>query len=433
MRGHVAKKGKRYYVVLDMGVQPSRRCSTCRRAKWTAVPGELACEKCGSPLEAPEDRRRREWRGGVDGGFAKQKEAKDELACILGERQRGISVDPTRQTFGEFVEEWLSGLQLRPSTIHSYGRNLRVHVVPTLGGVRLQQLDPGQLTALYRNLEVAGHQGHRKGEGLSPRTVRYVHTIIHRALKDAVKMGRLYRNPADAADPPRARDAQEASPEMVTWTPLELADFLEWARPDLYGPAFHFAAFGAVRRGELLGLRWSDVDLDSDPAKVSIRRTLIAVGHKATDGHTKTARPRVIELDEDTVAVLRQQRVRQAEHRLAMGVGYQGDLVFCHPDGRPFHPERFSREFDRKLERYNREHPDAPLPRIRLHDLRHTWATLALKAGEHPKVVAERLGHANTNVTLNVYSHVVEGMQAGAAERVAALVRRSRLNGTSAS
>jgi integrase len=268
--------------------------------------------------------------------------------------------------------------------------------------------NPAQLNRLYRDLLASGHKGHRHGLGLSPRTVRYIHTIVHRVLGDAVKWGRLVRNPADAADPPRVKDADESAPEMRTWTGPQLAAFLRWSADDRYGPPFHFLATTGMRRGEALGLKWEDIDLDA--AKVSIRRARVMVAHVATDGSTKTGRARVIELDAGTVAVLRQQWTRQAKDRLLLGVGYQGeDLVFCHFDGRPLHPERFSREFDRKLERYNREHADAKLPRIRTHDLRHTWATLALKSGEHPKVVAERLGHTNTNVTLNTYSHVSKG------------------------
>jgi len=208
---------------------------------------------------------------------------------------------------------------------------------------------------------------------------------------------------------------------MLTWTGQQLGRFLAATADDRYGPAFHFLATTGMRRGELLGLRWADVDLGA--GRVSIRRARVAVKHTASYGATKTGRSRVIELDRGTVDVLRRQRIRQSEDRLALGGHYADEgLVFCHPDGRPYHPERFSREFDRKQERFNREHPKGTLPRIRLHDLRHTWATLALGAGEHPKVVADRLGHTTTNVTLNIYSHVVEGMQSAAAENVAAMI-----------
>jgi integrase len=156
------------------------------------------------------------------------------------------------------------------------------------------------------------------------------------------------------------------------------------------------------------------------------------VDHKTSYGSTKTGKSRVIEMDTRTVSVLRRQWKRQAEDRLLLGSGYLDEgLVFCHPSGRPYHPERFSREFDRKQQAYNRDHPETPLPRLRLHDLRHTWATLALMAGEHPKVVADRLGHTTTNVTLNIYSHVVEGMQSQAAENVAALIFGEKCAGES--
>ena len=192
-------------------------------------------------------------------------------------------------------------------------------------------------------------------------------------------------------------------------------------RDDRYGPAFAFLATTGMRRGEALGLRWDDLDLEGGTA--AIRRASIAIDHKPVVGATKSGRAREIELDGMTVAILRQQWSRQAQERLLVGEGYSNEnLLFCLPDGRGFHPERFSREFERKQATYNRLHPSAPLPRLRLHDLRHTWATLALKAGENPKVVAERLGHSSTNVTLNTYSHVTKAMASNAAENVAAMI-----------
>ena len=132
----------------------------------------------------------------------------------------------------------------------------------------------------------------------------------------------------------------------------------------------------------------------------------------------------MIELDARTVETLKSWKARQAEERLLVGPGYQNKdgLVFTLPDGRGYHPERFSREFDRKQSTYNRLHPDTPLPRLRLHDLRHTWATLALAAGVHPKIVSERLGHSTISITLDLYSHVLPGMQSEAAEQVSNMI-----------
>ena len=420
MTGHVLRKGTRWHAVVDFGQQPGRRCPTpkCKHIEWTATPGDLACDDCGAALEPPAKRRRREWHG----SWKLKGEAKEALTELLGNVAKGSYVPNSRQTLAEFVEvDWLPALNVRPSTASSYARNLRLHVLPAIGSVQLQAIDSAHLNRVYRTLVTSGHRGHRAGEGLSPRSVRYVHTIVHRVLRDAVKWNRLTRNPADAADPPRARDAKEAAPEMRTWNGQQLGTFLRWVADDRYGSAFHFAATTGMRRGEILGLCWGDIDLDA--GKVTVQRALIALNHKAQDGQTKTGRARVIELDAGTVKILRQQWARRAQDKLVMKGGYAvGDHVFCHADGRSFHPERFSREFDRKQATYNRLHPDAPLPRLRFHDLRHSWATLALKAGEHPKVVAERLGHSSTAVTLEVYSHVVEGMQSQAAENVAGMI-----------
>jgi integrase len=208
-------------------------------------------------------------------------------------------------------------------------------------------------------------------------------------------------NAAQRATPPRAREATEAASAMVTWSGPQVERFLNWVEADRYHPAFYFLATSGTRRSEALGLTWRDVDPDA--ARISIRRALIVVGHKATMGSTKTGRARVIELDAGTVSVLRQLWRRQAADRLLIGPKYaEGDFVFCHATGEPYHLDRFSREFDHKLERFNKDHAGDPLPRLRLHDLRHTWASLALRAGVHPKVVADRLGHTTTNITLNI-------------------------------
>ena len=420
MRGHVEKRGDRYYVVVDHGEQPFRSCPTskCRGGEWTHQDGELSCEKCGSSPAAPANRRRRIWHG----SWLKKGAASDEMTRLLGDAQRGSYVEPAKLTLSEWVEKrWLPSLSVRASTRQSYARNLRTHVLTRLGSVHLQKITPSDLNTLYRSLGSDGNKGHRMGEGLSPRTVRYIHTIIGRALGDAMLENLLTVNPAQRATPPRAREGAEAAPAMVTWSGPQLARFLEATAADRYGPAFYFLATSGISRGEALGLTWNDIDLDA--ARISIRRALIVVGHKATMGSTKTGRSRVIELDAGTVSVLRQQWKRQAEDRLLLDPKYaEGGYVFRHATGEAYHPDRFSREFDRKLERFNNEHSDSPLPRLRLHDLRHTWASLALRAGVHPKVVADRLGHTTTNITLNIYSHVVEGMQTKAAENVAAAI-----------
>jgi integrase len=204
-------------------------------------------------------------------------------------------------------------------------------------------------------------------------------------------------------------------PTMTTWTADQLRAFLDHTAEHRLHAAFVLLATTGMRRGECLGLRWSDVDVAA--SRVSISQTVIMVHHDIRVGSPKTSRGRrTVELDPETVAALREHRKRQAGERLLMGAGFTDHgLVFGMPDGRPLHPERFSRTFSRQT-------AHAGLPPIRLHDLRHTWATLALQNGVHPKIVQERLGHANVSITLDVYSHVSEGLHSDAASRVASMI-----------
>jgi integrase len=199
---------------------------------------------------------------------------------------------------------------------------------------------------------------------------------------------------------------------MRTWTAPEVRAFLEHTADHRLHAAFVVLATTGMRRGECLGLRWTDLDLTA--GRASIVQTVIAVNHEVRFGSPKTARGRrTVVLDPGTVAALRERRQLQLAERLLMGAGFTDHgLVFCRPDGGPLHPERFSRTFTIEARR-------AGLPPIRLHDLRHTWATIALTTGEHPKVVQERLGHAAIAITLDVYSHVTEGLHGDAASRVA--------------
>ncbi len=303
---------------------------------------------------------------------------------------------------------------MRDSTFHSYERNLRLHVSTHIGRMQLRRLDAVGLNALYSHLLVQGHKGHHGDQpaGLSPRTVRYVHTILHRALKDAVRWGRLVRNVADAADPPRASTG--AAPEVKAWSRYTLVDFLERSQGygDRYYPLWVLPATTGARRGEALGLRWSDVDLKS--GRASIRQTVVAVAHEVRFGTPKTAKgKRSVSLDPGTVSVLKEWQRHQLEEKVLLGPGYRNhDLVFPKPAGEPMHPERVSREFDRRVERWE-------LPKLTLHGLRHTWATLALAAGVHPKVVQEHLGHSTIGVTLDLYSHTTPTLHDEAANLVA--------------
>jgi integrase len=253
----------------------------------------------------------------------------------------------------------------------------------------------------------------RIGTSLDPRTVNYVHTIDHRAFKDALRWGRLARNPADAADPPRGGPK---STGVHAWDAATLRAFLTASSEsaDRLHPLWVLLAMSGMRRGEALGLRWSDVDLDT--GRLHIVRTIIQVRSKVTIGEPKTARGRrPIALDGATVAVLREHRRQALEQRLLVGPSFHDrGLVFHHPDGSCLKPDAVS-AFVRRVRA-------AGLPRLTLKGLRHTWVTLALESGIHPRVVQERLGHSATAITLGIYSHVAPTLHDEAAQLVADLM-----------
>jgi integrase len=355
-------------------------------------------------------RRRQKWHG----GFRTRKEAEAARAKLVNEINSGVYVAPGRTTLGDWVEaSWLPTMrtQVKPSTWDSYMRNLRLHVLPRLGGRLLQQMTPTVLNNLYADLMESGRKNGRPG-GLSAKTVRYVHTTLHKVLADAVDAGMIPNNPADRARPPKPKVGPQT--EMRCWNAEQLAKFLVHVDGHRLQAAFHLAAMTGMRRGEVLGLRWQDIDFEA--SRLAIRHTLVSVGYRLQDSTPKTHQARVVDLDGGTLDLLRMHRARQEAERDAWGPDFQeNDLVFRREDGSPVHPDSFTQAFDAEVRR-------CALPRIRLHDLRHSHATIALRAGVPVKVISERLGHENPAFTLKQYAHVIPGMQAEAAALIASQV-----------
>jgi integrase len=377
MRGHVAKKGNRYYVVVDQGVDAT---TGKRRQTWHAA-------------------------GGTRRG------AEQLLAQIMESRRTDTYVEPSRLTLGEYLlDEWLPGAKtrLRHSTYDAYRRNINRHVVPELGRIRLQKLRPADLTRFYTSLLT---DGKRDGGGLSPKTVLNLHQMLRKALQDAVRHDYVPRNVAASASVPRPGGRR--SREMSFWTADELRTFLELHISHPMFSAWFVAANTGLRRGELLGLRWRDVDLRT--RRIAVRRSLVSVGYEMHESDAKTQRSeRVIDLDERTVEILTAHAAQQ--RALAVMLRHEvPELVFTKTDGSAIQPDLFSQAFTRRVRRVG-------VPRIRLHDLRHTHASLLLQAGVSPKVVSERLGHATVGFTMQVYAHVIPGMQADAAAAFGDLV-----------
>jgi integrase len=348
---------------------------------------------------------------GPKGGFRTRKEARDALLQAQAALRSGTFVEPSRRTVSSYLlEEWLPENQpprLRPSSYANYTNYTRFHVVPRLGDVELQRLTPSNLSGFYRALLT---DARRDGQGLAPKTVRNIHAMLHRALKDAVRLGYLVRNVADAVTPPRA-----SSPEMQVWTPEQLRAFLAHVRGDRLYALWLLVATIGMRRAELAGLRWIDVDVAA--ARLSPRRPRVVVNYVVHESEPKTRMgKRSLALDPATLAALQEHKGRQDQERTEVGSGWRDSgLVFTRPDGSPIHPDLITDWF-RRLAR------GAGLPPIRLHDVRHSYATAALAAGVPAKVVSERLGHATIAITLDVYSHVIPGMDEAAANAVASLI-----------
>jgi integrase len=349
------------------------------------------------------------------GGYPTKKAAEQALGEAIGRWRAGQLPQRSTHTLGHFLErEWLPAVRprLRASTWANYRTYTAAYVLPVLGQVKLQALTPVQLNGFYALLLERGRRRATSDgrAGLAPKTVRNVHVMLHRALRDAMRWGYLPRNVAEAADPPAAR-----SPEQRVWSPAQLGAFLARVRGDRLYALWLLVATTGMRRGELAGLRWADVDLDH--ATVTPLAPRVVVDHQVQTSAPKTERGRRrLALDPATLQALREHRAQQAQDRAAVGPRYQDlGFVFCWPDGRPLHPDNVTGWFERHAKA-------AGLPRIRLHDVRHSYATAALAAGVPAKVISERLGHASVAFTLQVYGHVIPGMDADAAATVADLI-----------
>lgn len=331
------------------------------------------------------------------------------LTESLAKHNRGEGTEPTKVTTGTHLRDWLDLVRprLKAGTIRSYSDIIEHRLVPHLGDIRLSELRPADISRCYTELRTSGR---RDGNGgLSETSLEHTHRCLHAALEHAAKNRQVARNVADDVVKPKRGHV-----EMRIWTPEQLSTWLDTTKEDRLWPLWLTAATTAARRGELLGLKWSDVDLAA--GRLSIRRSRTSVGYEVVEGAPKNGRARTIGLDAPTVAVLKDWRQVQRKERMAFGEGrVDSGYVFTREDGTPLHPHQVADAFDGAVRR-------AKVPTIRFHDLRHGWASMALAAGVNPKVVSERLGHASVGFTLTVYAHATPDMQTEAAATVAGLV-----------
>lgn len=385
--------------------------------------------------ELPPDAETAERRQGTKRGFATKREAQKALRDVLSRLDQGVTVGAldSRMTLATYLRSWLKGISVKPTTFSDYRKNLEIHTIPRIGGVKLSALSPEHLDGLYRDLEKHGlaAKGCRtagvtckdndcskdRHGGLAAKTVRNVHGTLHRALQDAAERGYVLRNVSDLAHPPAKARSRSRQARDYCWRLEELNGFLEHVRGDRLYAMWHLLAHSGVRRSEALGMFWTDVDFESCTA--TVRRTVTVVDGRVVWSETaKTAgSERTIRLDRETVEVLRFHQKRQrAEFAEADVPWTRSGPMFTHADGQNINPERVTT--------WVRKHADElGLKRIGVHGLRHTHATIALRAGISPEVVQKRLGHADVSTTLSIYAHVFEHDDQGAAELVAAVMR----------
>lgn len=344
----------------------------------------------------------------IDGnGVRKQVEeavkgSKKNAESVLRERisavENGGFVSKSAETVTQFIERWLrdyASVNVAPSTMRGYQSKINCYIVPYLGTVKLQALTARHVQAMYSKMLDAG---------LSASTCLHAHRVIREALNHGVKWGLIVRNPADGATPPR----REVKP-LDMWDAATINKFLDVVAGSEFRDLYHLAILTGMRRSEILGLEWANVDIDGGVLRIV--RTLQRIsGHGIHQGKPKTtAGKRSVALSSDAISLLRRVHTAQLEHRLAVGPAWQSyDLVFTQADGKPLHPDKVSYDFRQRVD-------SAELPYLTFHGLRHAHATMLLQGGVHPRIVSERLGHASIGITLDVYSHVLPNMQESAA------------------
>lgn len=355
------------------------------------------------------------------GGFRTEDEAKAARDGARVRARRGEYVDRSRITVAEYLDRWLEthAMAIRPRTLASYRYLVEEYIKPALGEMPLQALQPATISKLYLDLHTTGG---RRGEGLSARSVAYVHAVLRKAFNDAVHIDRLLtKNPAESAKRP-LRERQQRTP---VWNPGELRSFLAAASEHRYSAFYATAAFTGARRGELLHLRWTDLDLDV--RTMHLRGSAGVIDGQWVDGPTKGGDHRSISLDAGTVALLRDLREEQQAKRQTAADSWEGwdKYVFTTDLGKRIHPDSVSQAMPRLIASANAARAAAglePLAHARLHDLRHIHATTLLLEMVPVHVVAARLGHADPAITLRVYAHALNRADDGVAELFARAV-----------
>lgn len=342
-------------------------------------------------------------------GFAGTKrEAEAEMRRWLHELETGIYIKTDNITFGEFLERWLehAAHQVAPKTLHRYDEMIRVRVIPALGQIPLKELQVIHLQNFYSQLLSNGSRMDGKEGGLSRQTVLHHHRVIRTALGTAVDWQLVPRNVAASAQPPRPDKK-----EMQILTEQQVGELLALVRGTAYYMPILLAVTTGMRRGEIYGLRWQDVDFGGTITVKQSAQYTKKEGLFFKEPKTKKSLRRIA-IEARLIEEMRRHRAEQIENMRLLGSAYKNSgLVICAADGSPVHPDSISKWFPIFLR-------ENGLPSIRFHDLRHTHASILIKQGVHAKVISERLGHASVSITMDTYGHLLPGLQSDAASKV---------------
>jgi integrase len=380
MKGHIRERGKgNWYAVIDASDPATGK----RKRKWHS-------------LEAKGKR-----------------EAQIECATLISSIKAGTYLEPDKTTLTQFLERWLENTKanVAPRTHERYAEIVRKNIASLIGAVILSKLKPAQIAEAYGEALL---QGRRDGKGgLSPQSVMHMHRVLKLALKQAVRWEMLHRNPADAVQPPKVEKRR-----MTTYDMAQTAALLEALKGKrIYIPAL-LAVLCGLRRGEIAALRWRNIDLEK--CCLAVLESIEQMNGSVRLKETKSGRVRTVALPLTVCDELRAHRFAQAQNMLKLGVRLTDDSFVCAlEDGSPMQPSFITHEWVRAIK-------GTSLPGYRFHDLRHAHATHMLTAGTHIKVASERLGHSKVGITLDLYSHVLPGMQEDAAAKVDAALRAAQ-------
>lgn len=334
----------------------------------------------------------------------------------------GKYLDGEKVSFQEFSERWLNeyaNTQLEKTTVDIYKFLLNIHIIPSIGHLKLAKVQPSHLNKLYADMLQCRKDG--KEGGYSPTTIKRVHALISSILSTAVQWNIILNNPCERIKPPKqARNMDD----VKFFTPEEAAAFLEELDRETkegriklqHNIFFQLSLFCGLRRGEVVALLWSDIDFKNKTVSIS-KSTSIVNGKPYTKSPKNKTSNRIISIPEHIVAMLKQHHIEYNKYKLSLGSHWEGtEYLFIQENGLQMYPSTPYAVFKDVLHRYNQEHPEEPLPDIPLHGLRHTSATLLISQNIDIRTVSNRLGHAQTSTTMNIYSHALQSMDEKAAD-----------------